>query len=280
MSGTDCAGAVQIVDPERIDAMTEGTRASIEWLTEADVAARLRTLRADHAAWRTLQDVGRFTLAGAQPKTALVFENGRWGIPSGCTPTTHILKPPAAAFAGFAENEHLCLELAAAVGLPTAKSRVMRFGEEIAIVIERYDRIRTAGEWTRIHQEDVCQALGISPAKKYRSDGGPSARSIAELLRLHSNSPDEDTGTIVIALGLNWLLAATDGHAKNYSLLVAPGGRVRLAPPLRHCQRASVSPVRRRSREARHEDRRQVSPAGHWPSRMRKALKGRQGEYR
>src|SRR6185312_2373835 len=228
--GDDCAGAVQIVDPERIDAMAERSRASIERLTEADVAERLRTLRADPAAWRTPRDVGRFTLAGAQPKTALVFENGRWGVPSGCTPTTHILKPPSATFAGFAENEHLCLELATAVGLPTAQSRVMRFGEEIAIVIERYDRIRTAVGWTRIHQEDVCQALGIPPAKKYQSDGGPSARSIAELLQLHSSSPDEDTGTFVIALGLNWLLAATDGHAKNYSLLIAPGGRVRLAP--------------------------------------------------
>jgi serine/threonine-protein kinase HipA len=228
--GEDCAGAVQIVRLERIDALAEGTLPSVEWLTEVDVAERLRTLRSDPSAWRAPRDVGQFSLAGAQPKTALLFDEGRWGVPSGRTPTTHILKPPAGTFEGFAENEHFCLELASALGLPTAHSRVMRFGEEIAIVIERYDRARTATGWTRIHQEDLCQAMGTPPAKKYQSDGGPGARSIVELLKLHSSSPDEDTETFLTALGLTWLLAATDGHAKNYSILTAAGGRVRLAP--------------------------------------------------
>ena len=228
--GEDCAGAVQIVRPERREAMAEGTRASIERLTETEVAERLRALRADPSAWRAPEDPGQCTLAGAQPKTALWFENGRWGVPSGHTPTTHILKPPSATFDGFAENEHVCLELASAVGLPAARSRVVRFGEEIALVIERYDRARTAAGWSRIHQEDFCQAMGIPPAKKYASDGGPSARSVVELLNLHSSSSTQDTQTFLTALGLTWLLAATDGHAKNYSLLAAPGGRVRLAP--------------------------------------------------
>jgi serine/threonine-protein kinase HipA len=228
--GEDCAGAVQLVRPERIDAVREGTRGLVEWLTEAEVADRLRALRSDPAAWRGPQDMGQFSLAGAQPKTALLFEKGRWGIPSGRVPTTHILKPPSGTFEGFPENEHFCLELARALGLPTAESRVMRFGEEIVIVLERYDRIRTAAGWTRIHQEDICQAMGIPPAKKYQNDGGPGACSVVELLKLHSSSPGEDTATFVDALGLNWLIAATDGHAKNYSLLVAPGGRVRLAP--------------------------------------------------
>lgn len=228
--GEDCAGAVQIVRPERIGALAEGTRTSVEWLTEMDVAERLHTLRSDPAAWRAPRDIGQFSLAGAQPKTALLFDKDRWGVPSGRTPTTHILKPPVGTFEGFAENEHFCLELASALGLPTAHSRVMRFGEEIAIVIERYDRARTAAGWTRIHQEDLCQAMGTLPAKKYQSDGGPGARSIIELLKLHSSSPTEDTETFLTALGLTWLLAATDGHAKNYSILVAAGGRVRLAP--------------------------------------------------
>jgi serine/threonine-protein kinase HipA len=195
-----------------------------------DVAERLRTLRSDPAAWRAPRDVGQFSLAGAQPKTALLFDKGRWGVPSGRTPTTHILKPPVGTFEGFAENEHFCLELASALGLPTAHSLVMRFGEEIAIVIERYDRARTGAGWTRIHQEDLCQAMGTLPAKKYQSDGGPGARSIIELLKLHSSSPTEDTETFLTALGLTWLLAATDGHAKNYSILAAAAGRVRLAP--------------------------------------------------
>jgi len=228
--GEDCAGAVQLVRPERIEAVREGARASVEWLSEADIAERLRALRTDPSAWREQRDIGQFSLAGAQPKTALLWEKGRWGIPSGRIPTTHILKPPNTTLAGFPENEHFCLELARALGLPTAESRVMRFGEEIAIVVERYDRIRAAARWARIHQEDICQAMGIPPTKKYQNDGGPGARAIVELLRLHSSSSAEDTATFVTALGLNWLIAATDGHAKNYSLLYAPGGRVRLAP--------------------------------------------------
>ena len=72
--------------------------------------------------------------------------------------------------------------------------------------------------------------MGLPPARKYQNDGGPSARSIVELLKLHSSSPAEDATTFVTALGLTWLIAATDGHAKNYSLLIAPGGRLRLAP--------------------------------------------------
>jgi serine/threonine-protein kinase HipA len=228
--GEDCAGAVQLVRPERIDAMRGDAKGRVEWLTEGGVAERLRALRTDPAAWRGPTDVGQFSLAGAQPKTALLYDRGRWGVPSGRIPTTHILKPPTGMFAGFPENEHLCLELARALGLPAAQSRVMHFGAETVIVVERYDRIRTTAGWARIHQEDLCQAAGIPPAKKYQNDGGPGARAIVELLRSHSTASAEDTNTFVMALGLNWLIAATDGHAKNYSLLIAPEGRVRLAP--------------------------------------------------
>ena len=83
-----------------------------------------------------LMNGGQFSLAGAQPKTALLLQNGRWGIPSGRLPTTHILKPPTGQFDGHAENEHICLLLTRSLGLPTAQSKVMRFGEEIAIVTE------------------------------------------------------------------------------------------------------------------------------------------------
>src|SRR5690348_1177060 len=110
--GEDCAGAVQFVRPERLDAILGGAPPEIEWLKEADIAERLRTLREDRSAWRIPGDTGQFSLAGAQPKTALLFDHGRWGVPSGRVPTTHILKPPSAEFAGHAENEHFCLELA------------------------------------------------------------------------------------------------------------------------------------------------------------------------
>lgn len=174
--------------------------------------------------------MGQFSLAGAQPKTALLLDNGRWGIPSGRIPTTHILKPPNAQLDGFPENEHICLRLAQSLGLPVAESRVMHFDGEAAIVISRYDRVHTRGGWKRVHQEDLCQAMGVPPANKYQNDGGPGARAILELLRVYSASASKDQETFIDALALSWLTAATDAHAKNYSILIASGEQVRLAP--------------------------------------------------
>lgn len=228
--GEDCAGAVQFVAPERLDVVLSGEADSVEWLDEAAIAERLRLLREDHAAWRLPRDTGQFSLAGAQPKTALLYENGRWGIPSGRMPTTHILKPPTGQFDGHAENEHICLALARAFGLPAASSQVLRFGDEIAIAVERYDRVRSSNEVLRVHQEDVCQALGIPPGDKYQNEGGPGVAQIVELLRTHSSARDEDVRTFIDAIGFNWLIAGTDAHAKNYSLLISSGPRIRLAP--------------------------------------------------
>ena len=228
--GEDCAGAVRFVRPERVGAYLGSEPGRVEWLDVHDVAERLRLLRADHSAWRTPRDTGQFSLAGAQPKTALLLENGRWGVPSGRIPTTHILKPPTGEFDGHAENEHFCLALARRLGLPAAASRVMHFEDEAAIVIERYDRRRTERGLVRVHQEDVCQAAGTPPARKYENEGGPGARKVIELLRTYSDRREEDVSTFVDALIFNWLIAGTDAHAKNYSLLIGARGRVRLAP--------------------------------------------------
>lgn len=233
--GEDCAGAVQFAVPDRMDALGTGEAPQVQWLDEAGVADRLRELRRDHAAWRSRGDTGQFSLAGAQPKTALLYEEGRWGVPSGRTPTTHILKPPTAGVKGHAENEHLCLVLARAVGLPAAHSYVERFEDEVAIVIERYDRARISGHGgvqaiVRVHQEDMCQAMGLRPTSKYQSDDGPSPADIVHVLREHSSRPEEDVETFVGALAFNWLVGGTDAHAKNYSILHASRGRVRLAP--------------------------------------------------
>lgn len=285
--GEECAGAVQFAAPERRDALRGPGAPEVEWLTEAEVAERLRALRQDHAAWRGPRDLGQFSLAGSQPKTALLFDGGRWGIPAGRTPTTHILKPPIEGLDGHVENEHLCLLLARAVGLPTATSEVRRFGDELVIVVARYDRVRTADLASaaetetaahaaaaagaaadsagdpraavraaasaaeaaastararalrtlaetqpilRLHQEDLCQALGVRPTFKYQNEGGPSPARIVDLLRDHSSDAEADIATFVDALAFNWLIAGTDAHAKNYSLLLAGAGRVRLAP--------------------------------------------------
>ncbi|HKT12927.1 MAG TPA: type II toxin-antitoxin system HipA family toxin [Terriglobia bacterium] len=228
--GEDCAGAVQFVQPSRLNSIMGAATPAIEWLDNREIAKRLRALREDQSAWRAPGDTGQFSLAGAQPKTALLLENKKWGVPSGRIPTTHILKPPSGEFEGHAENEHFCLELARTLGLPVVDSRIMHFKDEIAIVIERYDRARVAGALHRVHQEDICQALGIPPTHKYQNEGGPGIRDIVALLGDNSSLPGEDVMTFLDSVVYNWLIAGTDAHAKNYALLIGVGGRIRLAP--------------------------------------------------
>jgi len=231
--GEECPGALQLLSPRRAEELTRAGRPAdvVEWLSDDEVGRRLQRVLAEPAAWREPGDPGQFSLAGAQPKIALLFDGARWGIPSGRVPTTHILKPPALKeLDGFAENEHVCLRLAAAMGLPTARSEVRRFADQAAIVVERYDRVRLGGELVRLHQEDFCQALGIPPQTKYESQGGPSAASIIHLVQERSADVDADVATLVAALALNWVIGGTDAHAKNYSHIMQPGGRIRLAP--------------------------------------------------
>jgi serine/threonine-protein kinase HipA len=228
--GEECPGAIQFARPERVESLLGDAEETVDWLCEPEIAERLRALRLNPGASRALGDAGYFSLAGAQPKTALLWDGTRWGIPSGRTPTTHILKPPAVHYDGFADNEHVCLRLAEALGLRVANTRVGWFEDEVAIVVERYDRLRTGGEVIRVHQEDTCQALGISPRTKYENEGGPGAIPLIQVIREHGSQPDDDVATLVDALALNWVIGGTDAHAKNYSLLIAPHGQVRLAP--------------------------------------------------
>jgi serine/threonine-protein kinase HipA len=204
---------------------------AIAWLTEDEVAERLRDLRQDSAAWLGKDFTGQFSLAGAQAKTALFFQDGRWGVPSGSTPTTHILKPAVAGFDDHDLNEHLCLDAARRAGLLAVRTRVVRFGDESAVVVDRYDRQARDSKIIRVHQEDVCQALGLPPSDKYQNEGGPGPAVIATLLRrvMPPRFGDDAVSRFADALIWNWLIAGTDAHAKNYSLLLA-SDQVRLAP--------------------------------------------------
>ena len=159
----------------------------------------------------------------------MLEDKGKWGRPSARIPTNRILKPPSGDFAGFAENEHFCLELAAELQLGAVRSRVMQFDDEVAIVVDRFDRAGRGGAYTRIHQEDICQALSVMPNRKYQNEGGPGIGEIIALLREASTKPDDDVQRFVRVTALNWVLAATDAHAKNYALLHS-AGVVRLAP--------------------------------------------------
>jgi serine/threonine-protein kinase HipA len=186
--GEDCAGAVQFVTQQRRDELANTTPAETEWLTEAEVANRLRALQADVSASRSPRDTGQFSLAGAQPKTALLFDGQRWGVPSGRTPTTHILKPPTTGFDGHAENEHLCLRLAQALGLPTAHSEVRKFEDVTTIVVERYDRVVIEKEVEKMAAEDAMNALkaAILPNSPERDAAVMAALDMDEAIRARS----------------------------------------------------------------------------------------------
>lgn len=227
--GEECAGAIQLLAPERLAAAV----GSLKLLTEADVAVRLRELRQNRAAsGRLPDDQGQFSLAGAQTKTALHRTmDGTWALPSGRIATTHIFKPPIPTLHGQVENEHLCLKLGAALGIPFSRSEVMRFGDERAIVVERYDRLRQPdGTVVRLHQEDMCQVLALSPNKKYQENGGPGLFDVLTKVLSSSGDPGADRDAFVRATAMNFIMLGTDAHAKNFSVLFGGGPVYRLAP--------------------------------------------------
>lgn len=184
----------------------------------------------------TTDDAFRISLAGAQEKTALLWWHDQWHLPHGVTATTHILKPAIGKLpngmdlSGSVDNEYLCQRLAHGVGLPCARAQIATFGGVRTLVVERFDRLWTDdGRLLRLPQEDACQALGVAPSRKYESDGGPGIMPLLDLLNA-SDQPAEDRRLFLKAQVFFWLLGATDGHAKNFSVHLLSKGRFHLAP--------------------------------------------------
>lgn len=232
--GADVPGAAQFIPPERVEEIQSAPQPTIDWITRDELAERLRQLRSDVAAVRRPGDIGKMSLPGAQAKTAYYYDSqqDRWGVPGGRTPTTHIIKPCVPGFDGLVENEHLCQNIAARLGIPAANSFVLSL-DQTYIVVERYDRLPPPpGSLLvqRIHQEDMCQALGLMPGRKYQEDGGPGIPQIVGLIRRASSAPETDVDRFLQANIFNWLIGGTDAHAKNYSLLIGAGDEARLAP--------------------------------------------------
>lgn len=231
--GRDCVGAVQLLPdnkaPENIFAI------EAQPLTDMEVEDWLRSAVAPGGGrfGSAAEDDGfRISIAGAQEKTALLRHEGRWCRPLGATPTTHIFKLPLglvghmkADMHASVENEWLCSEIVREFGLPVARCAIGRFGDQKALIVERFDRKKAdSGEyWLRLPQEDFCQALGYPSAKKYESDGGPGIKDIARLLAT-SETATADLATFILSQLVFWMLAATDGHAKNFSIFLQPEG--------------------------------------------------------
>jgi serine/threonine-protein kinase HipA len=232
--GRDCVGALQFLpgdeEPEAIG------KPQGEIVSDERVAAILADLVSTPLGVSAEDAEFRISIAGAQEKTALLHWKDHWCIPHGSTPTTHILKPQIGLLKSgidlskSVENEHFCMELARGLGLPTAKTSMVDFEHQRVLVVERFDRMWTRdNRLLRLPQEDCCQALSIPPMRKYQTDGGPGIEQVLELLKA-SDSPAEDQRLFMRAQLVFWLLGATDGHAKNFSLFIHPGGGFRLTP--------------------------------------------------
>lgn len=243
--GRDCVGAVQLLAPGVEP--TGWNAIEAEPLSEADVERTLASVTSDAPLGQHDDEDLRLSIAGAQEKTALLRMGRRWYRPRGATPTTHILKLPLglvgnmrADMSTSIENEWLCGRILGALGLPVAETEMAQFGNTKALVVTRFDRrwvgIEEGAEqkarfrppqkaWiARLPQEDFCQALGVRPDRKYQSDGGPSMQDCLAVLG-NSDHAEEDRTTFVLAQFAFWLLAATDGHAKNFSIQHQRGGR-------------------------------------------------------
>lgn len=230
--GRDCAGALQFL-PEGEDPGPVG-RIHAAPVDEARIARILTDLERTPLGVDTADDF-RISIAGAEEKTALLLVDGQWHIPHGATPTSHILKPQIGNRGGCdlsqsVENEYLCMQLLQATGIPVANTGIQTFGSQRVLVVERFDRRWTAdGRLLRLPQEDCCQALSVPPSRKYETDGGPGIPAVLELLK-GSDRPLEAQESFLKAQVAFWLLGATDGHAKNFSLFLYPGAGFRLTP--------------------------------------------------
>lgn len=232
--GADVAGALQFMRPGT--GSSDGTlaRTAVKPVSDRDVAEMLDHVVTEYEDGTPYDDsAGRFSLAGAQPKIALhQLPNGDWAVPEDATPTTHILKPAAGTFSRLDIVEQLTMRAASFLGLEVAKSELRRIGNWDVFVTRRYDRQEVGGTWRRIHQEDFCQALSVSPAKKYQHrDGGPGASDMAALIRSLPFEADRRAAGAGLyrALVFNTVAGCTDAHAKNYSLLLH-GSRAQLSP--------------------------------------------------
>lgn len=235
--GRDCVGAIQLLGADESPvnvASIEGTP-----LNEGEVE-KLLQLAAGSDPHPSVEDDENFriSLAGAQVKTALLWHDGQWKRPHRSTPTTHILKLPIglvgackADLGTSVENEWLCMELMREFGLPTATTEILQFGSQKVLSVERFDRQKhSSGTWLlRLPQEDFCQVFSTAPHLKYEADGGPGMADIARVLAGSVNA-EADLKNFLKTQLLFWMLAAPDGHAKNFSLRILPLGRYKLTP--------------------------------------------------
>ncbi|BAK33247.1 hypothetical protein MLP_02330 [Microlunatus phosphovorus NM-1] len=228
-AGWDCPGAVQFTLPERLEEMLRRPGLLVQ-VTDSDIAARLDRLRDDDASWTRPGE--HWSLAGQQSKFALARTEQGWAEAKGTAPTTHIIKPGIGRLAYQALVEHATMRAAATLGVNVARTTYTEFAGRPAIVVERFDRLRGSRDQVlRLHQEDMCQALGRMPERKYEENSGPSVREMVKTLSLHAYEKSRNISGLLDFVLINYAAEAPDGHAKNLSIQILPSASdIRLAP--------------------------------------------------
>jgi len=233
--GGECAGAVSMT-PDGSGPIEEKPP---KWLTSEELADLIEELPTKPLSFDDDEDDEdglRLSLAGAMEKLPVVFQSGSIGITRGDPPSTHIIKLPPDNLDDLVANEAFCLSLASKCGLKAAEARpviasrgmLSEAGEPEFLLVTRYDRVKRGTK--RLHQEDLCQSLGIVPDLKYEADGGPGVRDCAEQLRRFSATPAIDILAFGDALVFNMIIGNHDAHSKNYSMLLEGRGAPKLAP--------------------------------------------------
>jgi serine/threonine-protein kinase HipA len=230
--GRDCVGALQFIAEGAKDGDAAGVQGRpIENREIENILLNLKRVPLGAAA----ENDFRISIAGVQQKTALLRRRDHWEMPSRATPTTHIIKPAIGRLpngldlSASVENEHFCLTLLNELGIAAARSEMAIFGKTKALVVERFDRVWAGDRILRRPQEDMCQALGIPWTQKYENEGGPGIYRILDLLKA-SDEATADRKRFITAQILFWLMGATDGHAKNFSIHLFSAGRFMLTP--------------------------------------------------
>lgn len=262
--GRDCVGALQFLPMDEVPAEQD---MQYRIISEEEMVADLKNLAAAPLAQGDDEDF-RISIAGAQEKTAYLRVDGQWAKPRGITPTSHIFKTPMGILPGpdqidlrdSVENELFCMTLAREIGLPAAHVEKITLPGQVVLSVERFDRVWKGETLKRLPQEDICQSLGYPSAMKYQKLGGPGIAQIMELLR-ESDTPIEDRETFFRAQIFFFLIGASDGHAKNFSLRLGRQGRFRLALLY---DILSIAPVVHAGRLQRKRYRLAMSVDGHY----------------
>ena len=223
----ECVGNLIILD-EDMQITSALSEASYSPLSNDELEALLRPRSIERARFMVRR---RLSLAGAQAKLGLFWEDGTWYATNGLAPTSHIIKPASEFDPTLLINEYVMMQLASSCGIDTPRTSMIRSGAHYGFVVERFDRLRVDTRIKRIGQEDFCQALSVMPVSKYENDGGPGFRELFNTTLLHTSRPVLETQKLLRLVLFNYLTGNCDAHAKNFSLLQNPeNGMLSLAP--------------------------------------------------